>query len=174
MFRYVLALFMIFALLLNVGAAIAVEDDDGPGPHNDVHTVVDEDTGIPLSMFQDGRINAADIAAPVVIYYKTEAVPVLDENGNQMWGDHGGLYFEDVITGIQVLTMNLETGVIDGALEVDLPALKDMVKAAGGKDCCVGEKGAVSLHYSESGWFWVEAPDRDGKLYTYQWQGFEF
>ena len=173
MLRIVVAVSMILALVLSVGVVLA-EEPDGPGPHSDVHTVVDEDTGIPVPMFQDGRLNAADIAAPVVIYYKTESVPVLDEFGNQMWGDEGGLYFEDVITGIQVLTMNLETGVIDGALEVNLDELKDTVTAAGGKDCCVGEKGAVSLHRSESGWFWVQAPDRDGKTYTFQWEGFDF
>ena len=173
MFRRVLALLMILTLLFTVGVVIAAEDE-GPGPHNDVHTVIDEDTDIPVPMFQDGRLNGADIAAPVVIFYKTEPVPVLDENGNQMWGEHGGLYFQDKITGIQVLTMNLQTGVIDGALEVSLDELKNMVGAAGGKDCCVGEKGAVSLHYSDSGWFWVQAPDRDGKTYTFQWEGFEF
>ena len=164
MLRKLLAALTILALLLSVSLVVA----------QDVVTIIDEDTDIPVPHFTDGRINASDLAAPVVIFYKTEKVPVLDENGNQMWGEKGGLYFEDKITGIQVLTIDLETGLMAGALEVSLNDLKNMVDAAGGKSCCVGEKGAVSLHYSESGWFWVQAPDRDGKTYTFQWEGFEF
>ena len=171
MSRVTLTLFVILALFLSVGTAVAQVDENR---HDDIHTVTDEDTGIPVPMFMDGRLNAADLAAPVVIYYTWEKQPVLDEFGNQVWGDQGGLFFRDIVTGIDVLSINQDTGFVSSALHVGVDDIKAMVENASGVDCCVAENGPISLHYSQSGWFWVEAPEREGKLYTFQWEGFDF
>lgn len=45
-----------------------------------------------------------------------------------------------------------------------------MIKKGGGADCCIMANGSVSLHYSQSGWFWVEALYPDSKPYSFQWQ----
>jgi hypothetical protein len=166
MSRILLIAFTILALLLSVSTAVA--QDDG------IRIVTDEDTDIPVPIFTDGRLNAADMGAPVVIYYTWEKKPVFDEFGRQVWGDQGGLFFEDVVTGIDVLSVNLDTGFVEGALHVGLNDIQTMVDDAGGVDCCLAEKGPISLHYSPSGWFWVQAPEREGKTYTFQWEGFDF
>ena len=171
MFRVVSSLLVILALLSSVGVALAQSDEH---LHDDVHAVKDEDTGWVVPLFQDGRLNNADLAAPVVIYYTWEKRPVIDEFGNQVWGDKGGLYFEDIVTGIDVLSIAPETGFVDRALHLNMTEIAYMVEMEGGKDCLLAENAGVSLHYSESGWFWVAAPDREGKLYTFQWDGVEF
>jgi hypothetical protein len=164
---------MLFILALLVGVSVVVaQPPDHMNCHNDVHTVIDEDTDIPVTMFTDCRLNNTDLAAPVVIYYTWDVKPVLDENGNQMWGEKGGLVFEDVITGIDVNMIDLETGFINNALHVSADEIASMVADQGGTDCCLAANGGVSLNYSESGWFWVAAPDREGKPYTFQWEGF--
>ena len=166
MSKIVLVALVILALFLSIGTVAA--QDDG------IRIITDEETDIPVPIFTDGRLNAADIGAPVVIYYNWEKRPVLDENGRQVWGKYGDLFYEDVVTGIDVLSINLETGLVQGALHVSADEISQMVEEAGSVDCCLAENGPISLHYSQSGRFWVEAPEREGKTYTFQWQGFDF
>ncbi len=172
MLRFSLSMLFILALLVG-GSVMLAQQPDHMDCHNDIHTVEDDDSGIPVSIFTDCRVNNTDLAAPVVVYYTWDLKPVLDDNGNQLWGENGGLAYEDVITGIDVNMIDLNTGFINNAFHVSTEEIAATV-AAQGSDCCLATNGAVSLHYSDSGWFWVEAPDREGKLYTFQWEAFNF
>ena len=171
MLRIALSVLFILALMGGTGVTLAVPPDH-MGCHDDVHIVTDEDSGIPVPLFTDCRLNAADQGAPVVVYYTYDVKPVLDSAGNQVWGPKGGLFFEDVITGIDVNMIDLETGLINNALHVDVADITAALAEQGTTDFEVATNGPVSLNYSQSGWFWIEALDREGKPYTFQWEGF--
>ncbi len=169
MLRKFLSLGLIVVLLLSVGVIVAQDIEEDVD-----HTlkVIRSEDSAPFVMFADGRLNANDVAAPVVVFYKYEPRPVIAADGNQAWDHRNHLIFEDELVAIEVLSVQ-PTGTVDLALRASLDDIEKAVNASGGTDCCVMENGPVSLHYSQSGWFWVEAMQPDGKLYTFQWEGFE-
>jgi hypothetical protein len=167
--KYILTFALIIALMLAVGAVMAVEEE---GDH-DLKIITPEDE-TPFAMFVDGRLNAYDVAAPVVVFYTYAHQPLLDENGIQAWDNHGHPVWQDVVTGIEVLAVNQVTGGTDLVLNADLASIREAIESAGQDDCCLLENGPYSLHYSQSGRFWVEAPFGDGKTYSFDWQALEF
>lgn len=169
MLRKFLSLILIVVLLISVGVVLA-EEDEGETDHG--LKVIRSEDEVPFVMFADGRLNANDVDAPVVIFYKYEPRPVIGADGNQAWDHRNHLIWEDELVAIEVLRVQ-PTGAVDLALRANLDDIEKVVNAAEGEDCCVMENGPISLHYSQSGWFWVEAPKPDGKLYTFQWEGFE-
>jgi hypothetical protein len=152
-------LFLFVAALLLVSAGVvAAQGDSDEG----LITVGSEDYGR-IAMFTDGRLNAFDLAAPVAIYYTKHNVlrpyaPTIS-----------------VVDGIEVLAINPVTNNGELALRLTSEEIRHLVEEAGEVDCsCLLERNGYSLHYSRSGWFWVETPpDREGKVYTYAWEDFQ-
>lgn len=175
MSRIVVAILLVGTLLLSVNATLAAtststcHDHPASTPKGDgVRTVIDPTTCIPVPEFKDGRLNAADLAAPVVVYYDYTEKPVLNPNGQQAWGTHGDLLFQKVVTGIDVVPINLQNGLIESAFHVTTTQLDKAIQA--GKNMVLATDGGISLNYSDTGWFWVSAPDKGGKTYSFQWQ----
>lgn len=170
MLNKLLSALLVVVLVVGVHVVLAQEDEEEVS-HGLRLIMLDDDTPS-FAMFEDGRLNATDIGAPIVIFYKYEPVRVLDADGNPKWDD-GKPVWADQFAAIEVLSIE-ETGAATLALRATLDDIRAAVDAAGGVDCCIVENGPVSLHYSESGWFWVEGLYRDGKPYAFQWEGFGF
>lgn len=153
--------------LLIAVTAMGVIGIVGAAAQDDTITVETEDYGN-ISLFTDGRVNNADLAAPVVIYYTSETVPVLDERGEYVWGKDG-IFYQDIYTGIELLEVQA-----DGGSDLVLYASADDIRAAQSADLnqITGENG-YSLNFDESGWFWVAGPaNSEGKTYTFSWDDY--
>lgn len=149
--------------VLGASAALAEEEDDA-SEQDVIETIQSEDYGS-VKVFTDGRLNASDLAAPVAIYYTYTTQMVLDENGNIVWGADGYPYYEDVVTGLQLLAID-STGSGQAILEVSKDAINDAL--AQGQTSFVAS--GYQLNINENGWYWlVSPPDSDGKVYSFSW-----
>jgi hypothetical protein len=169
MLRNILSLLLVVALFASVGTVVAQEDE----ADHELKVVNPEDEP-QFAMFVDGRLNRYDVAAPVVVFYHYEPTPILNALGLPEYDEDGMMKWHDELTGIDVLRVDEATGAIDLALFADLDTIRAAADGAGSQDCCILENGPISLHYSQSGWFWVEAPEREDKIYTFAWEGFDF
>ncbi len=143
----IVLLVLLVAVLLTAGVVLA-EEKWKPGPPT----------------FTDGRLNQFDPAAPVAIYYKYEKVTSVP---TKPWMETK--HEEQVLRGIELLSTdpNSRGNVL---LFASIADIQKMIKKGKGVDCCIAEGNGVSLHWSTDGWFWVEAVQRDGKIYSFQWQ----
>lgn len=150
-------------LLITI-AAIGVIGVTSTAAQGETITIDSEEYGS-IALFTDGRVNNADIDAPVIIYYTSETVPVRDEQGEFVWGKDG-IFYQNIYTGIELLTVKA-----DGAAELVLYASADDIRTAQAADLSqiVGAYG-YSLNFGENGWFWVSGPaNSEGKVYTFSW-----
>jgi hypothetical protein len=120
-------------------------------------------TTTPPPIFSDGRLNAYDAAAPIVIYEPQVSVPAVQADGLPGTAD--------VIGGVQVLSWNGAADSSSLALNLSTDAIDQAIAKNPNKDFTIATQNGVSLGYSQSGYFWVtSAPDAEGKTYTFTWQ----
>jgi hypothetical protein len=144
---------MVLALVLvSVGTVFA-----GDGP---IISVPTKDYGN-VPMINDGRLNGFDLYAPVAVFYKYDKVRQTD--GKDLM----------VLRGIELLGIEQKSNNGFLVLSASVDKINAMIADANGKDCCIVESNGYSLHFSQSGWFWVVTPpDREGKVYTFKWENF--
>jgi len=117
--------------------------------------------GAPI--FKDGRLNAYDAGAPIVVYEPQVSIPATQADGLPGTAD--------VIGGVQVLSWNGATDTSSVALNMSADAINKAIATHPNKDFVLSTQNGVSLGYSQSGYFWVtSAPDFEGKTYTFVWQ----
>ncbi|MEO8610294.1 MAG: hypothetical protein ABI690_20530 [Chloroflexota bacterium] len=113
-----------------------------------------------LTAIDDGRINAFDIGAPVVVFYDTQAT-TLDDGTVAAAPD-----------GIDLLAVNQATN--NGNLVLHA-STTDIQKLLGGKESTLSANGYTLNYNSKNGWFWISAPaDSEGKVYTFAWENTAF
>jgi hypothetical protein len=103
----------------------------------------------------DGRVNSWDVAAPAVVYCSFSNTNPTDASTRT---------FE----GIQVLRVNAEN---NGELALDVSAAK--IAAVGttpAADTLLAQADGISLYRAHTGEFYLTAPQRDGKTYTFTWK----
>lgn len=128
-----------------------------------VAAVSADDTSNPLPpAFTDGRLNAYDPAAPIVIYEPQVSIPALQENGFPGSAN--------VIGSIQILKWDSTSENSWLALEISVDDINKAIAKHPGKDFVITTKNGVSLGYSQSGYFWVTTTDSEGKTYTFVWE----
>jgi len=151
MFKRLILLVTLAVLLLSLTAVFA---GDAPKP-----------PPVPTNGYiTDGRLNGADVAAPVAVFYKYDTV--------RKPGDWKYPFYEvKVLRGVEVLVINPKTNTGSLALAVSAADITKIVDAADHKDgTLIATKNGYSMYYSKDNWFWVTAPDASGKTYTFQWQ----
>jgi hypothetical protein len=117
-----------------------------------------------LPHIDDSRVNAFDLAAPVVIYYTQESVQLFDAAGEPVWGDNGGYAYETVITGLELVGINTDgTTFSVGSLTTDEI---DALLTSG--ESSVDLNGFV-LDIQDDGYFLTAPADWEGKVYTFEW-----
>jgi hypothetical protein len=151
MVKRLLLVTLLAVLLLGVGAAFAKDPN--------IITITTKSYG-PIAYIADGRLNGADVAAPVAIYYAYDKVN--QPNGKTV----------QVLRGIQLLAIDPKTNTGKLALEVPASTLVNMIDTGKHQDgLLLGQNNGFSLYYSSANWFWVTAPaDKEGKVYTFKWQ----
>jgi hypothetical protein len=170
MFRKGSIALLVVLMLVGVGLALA-QDLDKDVDHG-FHMVRPENEQ-PYAIFRDGRLNATDIGAPIVVFYREEAIPVLNPDGTQAWGQ-GHQIWKNQLVALEVLSVKPE-GNVDLAVSATVEQIKAaMAAAVPGENQLIAENGPVSLNYSPTGWFWVQGQYADGKLYTFQWPAPDF
>ena len=113
----------------------------------------------------DGRLNGADVAAPVAVYYTYDKV--------RTPGDWKAAFYETkVLRGVQLLAIDPKTNTGKLALEISAADIAKIVDKAGNKDgTLIAESNGYSMYYAKNNWFWITTPaDSTGKTYTFQWQ----
>jgi hypothetical protein len=112
----------------------------------------------------DGRLNGVDVAAPVAVFYKYDKVTKP--------GDWKAAKYEfQQLRGIELLWIDPKTNQGKLALEVSAADIAKLVDKAKHKDnTLIASKNGFALYYSSANWFWVSAPDKEGKTYTFKWQ----
>jgi hypothetical protein len=153
MFKRIVLLISLAVLLLGVAVTFA-EDSN-------LITIPTKSYGN-ISFINDGRLNGADLAAPVAVYNKYDTVKQADGT------------WTTVFKGIELLSIDPKTNQGSLALTVSAADLMSKIDKSGHKDGVVlAEKNGFSLYYSKANWFWVTAPaDKEGKVYSFQWQNF--
>ncbi len=148
---------VISALVLAGGVFVAHAADPMPTPIPDTPT-------LPQPSFTDGRINAYDAAAPVVVFETYEEVPIVNDNGVPTTAQ--------VVNGIQLLRWNGDVGSVTEVLNVS----SDDIEAAidGSTNALVvpitSENGYLLNYNSETKQLWIQTPaDYEGKVYTFSW-----
>ncbi len=120
-------------------------------------------TTTPPPVFKDGRLNAWDAAAPIIVYEPTVSTPATDANGNPTT--------ESTIGSVQVLSWSGVSESATEVLNVPVDQINKAIAAHPNTEFTIASKNGVSLNYSPSGYFWVKsAPDFEGKVYTFTWQ----
>jgi hypothetical protein len=144
--RLAVALLALFFVVGIVGVVVA--QDDGLVP-------VDSDNYGTIARFNDGRLNAFDIAAPVAVYYHYDPVPAYMGGPNL-----------DVLRSVQVWAYNPDLGtsqkVVDAPISTILADEPNLVN-----DPFV--VGGIALHHTDNGYFTLQAPNADGTTYTFSW-----
>ncbi|MBI1282088.1 MAG: hypothetical protein GC179_28435 [Anaerolineaceae bacterium] len=151
MFKRLILLITIAVVLLSLTSVYA-GDNPKPPP-------------VPTNGYiNDGRLNGADIAAPVAVFYKYDTV--------RKPGDWKYPFYEvKVLRGVEILTVDPKTNTGKLALAVSAADIAKIVDAAGNKEgTLIVSKNGYSMYYSSANWFWITAPDANGKTYTFQWQ----
>lgn len=157
MFKRLFLLAVLVTMLLSVTAVFA---DSG------VISVPTKTYGN-VGFINDGRLNGADLSAPVAVFYKYDKVSVPSD---KPW-----LYaFKEVkvLRGLELLAIDSKSG--NGTLVFSMTAeemAKVIDKGGNAEGTLVGSQNGYNLYYSAANWFWITTPPgRDGKVYTYQWQ----
>jgi hypothetical protein len=141
-----LSVLVAVCLVLSVSASAFAQDDG-------VTSVYVEDVGW-LPAFTDGRLNAFDQAAPVVIYYTNETI--LNDDGE----------YQEVVNGIELWAVDPETSSSKLVMSASLDEIAQLLD--GSVDAV--ESSGYSLGY-EDGWFSVTAPaDSTGSAYSFSWE----
>ena len=145
----------ISALILAGGVFAAQAADPMPTPMPDTPT-------LPRPSFTDGRINAYDAAAPVVVFETYKEVPIVNDNGVPTTAD--------VVNGVQLLhwdgasakeVLNVSLDDITAAIDKNTAATAPVV---------ISKDNGYTLSYA-TGYLWVTTPpDFEGKVYTFSWQ----
>jgi hypothetical protein len=140
---------VLFALFIVAGIVdVAAAQDGGLVP-------VDSDNYGTIQRFNDGRLNAFDIDAPVAVYYHYNPVPAYIGGPNL-----------DVLRSVQVWAYNPDTGTSQKLIDAPIATiLADVPNQADDPFVVSG----VSLHHSEDGTFLLQAPAFDGTTYTFSW-----
>ena len=151
MVKRMIALALLAVLLLTIGAVFAKDPN--------IITITTKSYG-PIAYIADGRLNGADVAAPVAVYYAYDKVN--QPNGKTV----------QVLRGIQLLAIDPATNTGKLALEVPASTLASMIdKSKHQEGLLLGQNNGFSLYYSSSNWFWVTSPpDKEGKVYSFKWQ----
>lgn len=125
-------------------------------------TVQADDTPL-IPSFADGRLNAFDAGAPLILYYTHDTVAGI-------WDDTGLPTEYEVFSGIEVLRWDNDTESSSLVMQISADELKDAI-ANTTEDSLIAEVNGVTLNYSASGWLWVtSAPDSEGKVYSFSWE----
>lgn len=115
----------------------------------------------------DGRLNGADVSAPVAVFYKYDKVRVASD---KPW-----LYaFKEIkeLRGVELLAIDPKTNNGKLVLEVSAADIAKIVDKAGHEDgTLIAEKNGYAMYFAKNNWFWITTPaDTSGKVYTFQWQ----
>lgn len=152
MFKRLILLLSIAVIVLSV-TVVAAGDAPKPPP-------------LPTNGYiYDGRLNGADVAAPVAVYYKYDKV--------RSPGDWKATFYEKlVLRGVEILAIDPKTNTGKLALEISAADIAAIVDKAGNKEgTLIAEQNGYAMYYSAANWFWVTTPaDSTGKTYTFQWQ----
>jgi hypothetical protein len=153
------ASFVVLVLVVLTISVFPVSAELPPDPDlPDTVMIETDDYGYVLAI-ADGRLNGVDVAAPVAIYYTYGTALAADGHGYQ------------IATGIDVLAIDPKTN--NGVLMIHATTA-DVNNLMNGTLSSL-EVNGYSLHYSVSNEFWVQAPaDREGKVYTFQWENLSF
>lgn len=151
MLRKSLLVLGVLALLL-LGASAVLAQGGGKIMH-----VYDEDAERVLPLFDDGRVNAFDIDAPIAIFYVREAVVKLDENGDWEWNDDMIVY-EDVIQSLDLWAKLPNHETFQQIMCCPIEELNATVNAAT-QDTVLLNRDGYTLGYSTTGYFWVTGPN---------------
>lgn len=146
MLKRISVLLSVVVLAALVGSALA---DDDTGSFKTTH-----DGDQLVGLYTDGRINNAEVVAPVAIYYTYGPEYVSPDNSR----------IHDV-NGITVLTINQATGEGTPAFTVSLPDLQKAIAAANGADTVVASGEGYTLNHSGSGYYFLTGPNG----YTFTW-----
>lgn len=152
MFKRLLLLLSIVVIVFSV-TMVAASDTSKPPP-------------LPTNGYiNDGRLNGADVAAPVAVYYKYDKV--------RTPGDWKATFYEKlVLHGVEILAIDPKTNTGKLALEVSAEDIAKTVDKAGNKEgTLIASQNGYAMYYSAANWFWITTPaDSTGKTYTFQWQ----
>ena len=174
------ALIVIMAAVLVLGA-IGVMAQDGPGV---INITLPDGKSVPV--FTDGRLNAFDIAAPVVVYYTaangtivnpnftTDQVDMVNLsnnsiNANNVNGTNANppANPEGLISKLQVLAIDPVTSNGNVVLE---PTADDLLGLVTGQQKSISAKGYSVSYDRNSNSFFVQSPANfEGKVYTFAW-----
>jgi len=159
MVKKVLLIVSVCALVAVFGAANVFADDG----EDECPPTYNEDLGVWVNGYCDGRLNAFDIVQSVAVYYDHAVVTTStlkeDEDGEEYWEQSA----EEVISAIDVWGVTAD-GVGYQALVVPAAAV-EAAKLAG-VDAVLGSAHGITLGYSPSGYLWVSGPDG----YTFVWE----
>lgn len=170
MFKRLFVALLVMVMLVSVGVMLA-QDIEKDADHH--YRVVYPEGEQPFAIFLDGRLNATDLAAPLVVFYKHEKFPLMNPDGTRAWA-HDQMAWGEKLTEIDVLAVQ-PAGNVDLALKATVEQIKEVMAAAKpGENKVIAQNGPVSLNYSAPGWFWVQGLYPDGKPYTFQWQAPDF
>jgi hypothetical protein len=128
-------------------------------------TLADEEVNLDdLPHIEDSRVNAFDLAAPVVIYYTQESIQIFDSAGEPVWGDNGGYAYETVITGLELIGVNTDgsTYSVASLTTSDIDALLSSGESS------LDLNGFV-LDIQDDDYFLTAPADSEGKVYTFEW-----
>lgn len=158
MFKKVSLVVSVVVMVMAFGLGNVLADDgevECPAAYN-------EELGVWVTGYCDGRLNAYDIMQSVAVYYDHEVVTSTflaeDEDGDEYWAQSA----EEVISAINVWGITAE-GVGYPALVVPAEAVEEAKLA--GVDAVLGSAHGITLSYSPSGYLWVSGPDG----YTFTW-----
>lgn len=139
---------LLLSILLIVGASGAVfaqeeeEDDLGSAGH--------------LPVFDDGRLNAYDLDAPVAVYDHTTTF--MPSSGSTPC----------FVAGIEVWAYDPRTNTSQKVLCATSAELTESLRST--EDVAIMTNGLYSLNYSTDGYFWVTAPASQGRTYSFSWE----
>ncbi|MBK8026949.1 MAG: hypothetical protein IPK19_37570 [Chloroflexi bacterium] len=125
-------------------------------------SAADTSEDVPPAPIADGRLNAYDAAAPVIVYELHETIWDEDENG---WPIE-----VDVISAVQVMIWNQDAEAAYEVFQVSVDDIEAMIADAITDDVVLAQTGGYSLNYSDDGSFWVSAPSLSGGAYTFTWE----
>jgi hypothetical protein len=151
MFKKIWLIVLVGTLVVIAGAASVFAGDDS----TESCTFYNEDEGVTVPGYCDGRINAFDIAQPVAIYYSYDTVQALD--------DEGSTYLTDVVSGIELWTIDADG---NGQLALWVPLANITPAFSATTDVQIAAAHGITLNYSPAAHaFWVTAPG-----YSFSWE----
>lgn len=176
------AMILIMAAVLALSAFAVMAQDSDPGV---INITLPDGQSVPV--FTDGRLNAFDMAAPVVVYYTaangtvvnpnftSDTVDLVNNNGTttdvnptdnsntSAQADVSGL-----INKLQVLAIDQFTSNGNVVIEASVDDLQNLVT---GSDSSISSAGYSVKFDPKSNYFWVQSPANfEGKTYTFAWK----